>query len=262
VAKKHIFKRAMNPSNHRILIPADIQVNHDGPNTDITTTPQGQHLACFVGGMVALGGRIFNRQSDIDVAIQLTDGCIWTYNATASGIGPELYHFVACGGVDDKQTGVNCTWDEQKWQDAVRKYWWPADGLGSSVDNEKIEDVIRTRNLPLGMVDVSDRRYILRPEAIESVFVLYRVTGDPRWMDAAWNMFLHVEAHTRTEVAAAALEDVTTPYPKQVDSMESFWLAETLKYFYLVFSDWELVNLDKWVLNTEAHPLKRPVIEI
>ena len=38
--------------------------------------------------------------------------------------------------------------------------------------------------------------------------------------------------------------------------MESFWLAETLKYFYLLFEDPEVVSLDDYVLNTEAHPLK------
>jgi hypothetical protein len=103
---------------------------------------------------------------------------------------------------------------------------------------------------------------ILRPEAIESVFILHRITGDPIWMEKAWDMFLHIELHTRTQIAAAALDDVTLAEPRQVDSMESFWLAETLKYFFLLYSDWDLVNLDQWVLNTEAHPLRRPEFEV
>jgi mannosyl-oligosaccharide alpha-1,2-mannosidase len=45
---------------------------------------------------------------------------------------------------------------------------------------------------------------------------------------------------------------------QKMDSMESFWLAETLKYFYLVFEEWDVVSLDEFVLNTEAHPLRRP----
>jgi len=49
---------------------------------------------------------------------------------------------------------------------------------------------------------------------------------------------------------------VTNPNPTQEDSMESFWLAETLKYFYLLFSKPDLVSLDDYVLNTEAHPFK------
>jgi mannosyl-oligosaccharide alpha-1,2-mannosidase len=41
-------------------------------------------------------------------------------------------------------------------------------------------------------------------------------------------------------------------------SSQSFWLAETLKYFYLIFSPSDLINLDHFVLNTEAHPFRRP----
>jgi mannosyl-oligosaccharide alpha-1,2-mannosidase len=44
----------------------------------------------------------------------------------------------------------------------------------------------------------------------------------------------------------------------QVDKMESFWLAETLKYFYLIFAEPGVVSLDDYVLNTEAHPFRRP----
>ena len=36
---------------------------------------------------------------------------------------------------------------------------------------------------------------------------------------------------------------------------QSFFLAETLKYLYLLFSDDDLISLDQWVFNTEAHPL-------
>lgn len=36
---------------------------------------------------------------------------------------------------------------------------------------------------------------------------------------------------------------------------QSFFLAETLKYLYLTFSEDTVIPLDKWVFNTEAHPL-------
>jgi hypothetical protein len=39
------------------------------------------------------------------------------------------------------------------------------------------------------------------------------------------------------------------------NSMQSFYLAETLKYLYLLFSDEDVLPLDKFVFNTEAHPL-------
>lgn len=41
--------------------------------------------------------------------------------------------------------------------------------------------------------------------------------------------------------------------------MKTFWLGETVKYFYLIFSDSDLMSLDEYVFNTEAHPFRRPV---
>ena len=61
-----------------------------------------------------------------------------------------------------------------------------------------------------------------------------------------------------TEIAHAALDDCTVMNPPKADRMESFWMAETLKYFYLIFSEPNIVSLDEFVLNTEAHPFRRP----
>ena len=121
--------------------------------------------------------------------------------------------------------------------------------------------------LPPGMVDIDNPHYLLRPEAIESVFVMWRLTGDTTWQDKAWRMFQHVVRATGAapgtkgnQVAAAAIEDVTsTEESVPMDRMESFWLAETLKYFYLIFDEWDVLSLDDWVFNTEAHPFKRTV---
>lgn len=51
------------------------------------------------------------------------------------------------------------------------------------------------------------------------------------------------------------MTDVTNPNSPKDDTQQSFWLAETLKYLYLLFSPDEVVPLDKYVFNTEAHPL-------
>jgi hypothetical protein len=265
VAKKSLFQRALNQQNIPLIIPGDVRVTDSGDGSKIAVTPRGQHLTCFTGGMLGIAGRIFNRPADLEVAEQLTNACVWSYNSTASGIGPEIYQFVPCGGVDDSQTGEKCAYSDAKWHEAVRQSWKPrSDADPEETETQKkeiakeVEEVIRQRRLPPGFVDVQDKRYILRPEAIESVFIMYRITGDASWMDKAWEMFSQIEKKTRTAVAAAALDDVTKARPKQVDSMESFWLAETLKYFYLIFASWDTIDLDKWVLNTEAHPLRRP----
>jgi mannosyl-oligosaccharide alpha-1,2-mannosidase len=87
---------------------------------------------------------------------------------------------------------------------------------------------------------------------------MYRITGDPVWMEKGWNMWQAIIKAVRTEVAHSAVSDVYSETPLQNDAMESFWLAETLKYFYLLFSTPDVISLDEWVLNTEAHPFRRP----
>ena len=260
VAKKHLLRRALNPEDRPLMFFGDARVNRAG---EVKTVAQAQHLTCFAGGMVGMAARIFNRPADLDVAAQLTDGCVWSYNSTPSGIGPEIFTFVPC---DPDPAEDDCRWSEDRWYAAVAQHWRSSfKGGGAAQDDEgnpqptksELDEVIATQRLPTGIVRVEDRRYILRPEAIESVFMMHRLTADPRWAEAAWAMFEAVERHTRTPLAAAALDDITRPAPRQVDSMESFWLAETLKYFYLVFADPDVVSLDEWVLNTAAHPLRR-----
>lgn len=73
-------------------------------------------------------------------------------------------------------------------------------------------------------------------------------------------MWKAILTHVKTDYAHSAIHGVNSPWGTSfADKMESFWTAETLKYFYLLYSDPDVVSLDDWVLNTEAHPFKRPV---
>jgi mannosyl-oligosaccharide alpha-1,2-mannosidase len=80
------------------------------------------------------------------------------------------------------------------------------------------------------------------------LFILYRITGDPQYQEIAWKMFNAINKYTKTSISFAAIADVTAEDPGQIDSSESFWMAETLKYFYLIFSEPELLSLDDYVL--------------
>jgi hypothetical protein len=96
--------------------------------------------------------------------------------------------------------------------------------------------------------------YHLRPEIVESTYYLYRYTGDPQYRRMGEKIFNDFVKYCRTDAGYAALADVTTK--QQRDEMESFALAETFKYFYLLFASPRTLDFDKIVFNTEAHPLR------
>ncbi|KAJ8908480.1 hypothetical protein NDN08_005189 [Rhodosorus marinus] len=98
--------------------------------------------------------------------------------------------------------------------------------------------------------------YLQRPEVIEAQFYLWRHTKDPKYRAYAWKIFEAIQKHTKVPAGYCGLATVNGPSPTKKDSMESFFLAETLKYLYLIFSDDDVLPLDEWVFNTEAHPLK------
>jgi ER degradation enhancer, mannosidase alpha-like 2 len=97
--------------------------------------------------------------------------------------------------------------------------------------------------------------YHLRPEIVESTYYLYHYTGDPEYRHRGEKMFDDFVKYCRTESGYAALADVTSK--QQLDEMESFVLAETFKYFYLLFAPAGTLEFDKVIFNTEAHPLTR-----
>nr|XP_013222927.2 endoplasmic reticulum mannosyl-oligosaccharide 1,2-alpha-mannosidase [Columba livia] len=104
----------------------------------------------------------------------------------------------------------------------------------------------------------ADRHNLLRPETVESLFYMYRFTGDKKYQDWGWEILQNFNKYTRVPTGGyTSINNVQNPSnPEPRDKMESFFLGETLKYMFLLFSDdIDLINLDKYVFNTEAHPL-------
>ncbi|KAK5160206.1 hypothetical protein LTR04_004785 [Oleoguttula sp. CCFEE 6159] len=308
VIDKVLF-RPMVPGERDILVPGRYASNAQGEDGQLT--PESEHLACFAGGMFALGAKIFNRKGDLDIARRLTDGCVWAYESTTTGIMPELYQAVAC------ESRYECSWNETKWWDVLDPYraartkaLAPFPHLAPSTSIALVPTSAAVRAQPAALtsaavhVDLEKRQFdevpgaiaakafgtpVERPivatgnilggapavytspppplsheeyvkakiseerlppgfKTIESVFYMYRITGDDYWREKGWKMFMAIQKYTRVEYGYSAIDDVTKSAPELKDEMESFWLAETLKYFYLLFSDPELVSLDDWVL--------------
>lgn len=103
---------------------------------------------------------------------------------------------------------------------------------------------------------VTDDEYILRPESVESVYLMWKFTGLQKYRDFAWEMFKGINKSCRADKGFAEITGVDSERVRQRNSMESFFLAETLKYLYLTFSDSDLISPTEWVFNTEAHPVR------
>ncbi len=246
-AKEHLLFRPMvsedDEEGKDVLFVGDAEVTSESSAVD--HIPDGQHLSCFAGGMFGLGGKLFDIPDHLVIGERLARGCAWAYDAFPTGLMPEIFTIIPCKSVDGP-----CPFDEKRWE---------ADS-----------------NLKKGFKSARDPRYILRPEAIESIFLLYRMTGKEDLRELAWRMFEAIVKATETPLGHSAIEDVTVKgETTKTDSMEvscsrkwplsstgltllqSFFLAETLKYFYLIFSPPDLISLDEFVFNTEAHPFRR-----
>jgi len=97
--------------------------------------------------------------------------------------------------------------------------------------------------------------YALRPENIESSCYLYQATGDEKYLEMGRSFFESIRKYCRVSTGYTHLADVRTG--EKADGMQSFFLAETLKYLYLLFAPADTLDFRKVIFNTEAHPIFR-----
>ncbi|GAB5362708.1 hypothetical protein AAMO2058_000821200 [Amorphochlora amoebiformis] len=188
-----------------------------------------EHLSCFVPGMLALGSSVFdpilNRNHHRDIPLQAPEKELKLESRNHVELADKLLN--------------GC----------MESYEMMPTGLGP----EKFKFFI---NHPASSrIKVLESRYILRPETVESIFVMYRVTRDPKYREMGWAIFQAIETHCKVDCCYSGLRDVQSVDGELNNSMQSFFLAETLKYLYLLFSPHEEMAIDKFVWTTEAHPL-------
>lgn len=285
VAGTELTYRPNTPGNPDILLAGQVYVTRNGEKRKFE--PESSHLACFAGGMFAMGSRALGREQDYEVGRKLSTGCAWAYESMKKGIMPESFKVAAC------EDPKNCVYSRDKWVEALmiaegfadppisfrhtspeaaaindkymnRKLKEAAlkdanhddstpvhhaekrqidepvvDAAATKAAREKAlfltEDLIEMEDIPEGFIRLNDRRYILRPEAIESVWYMYRITGDVKWANQGFKMWQGVIDHVTvknddgSDGAASAIKDVNdltiTGKKDWEDSMESFWFG-------------------------------------
>lgn len=117
---------------------------------------------------------------------------------------------------------------------------------------------IEPEQIDYSTMQVTAAYYVLRPENIESAYYLYHFTKDEKYLRMGETYLNSIIKYCRTDAGFAALKSVITK--EKDDSMESFFLAETLKYLYLLFAPEKTLDFDGVIFNTEAHPVYRSKI--
>lgn len=219
--KKHLVDKS-KPSGLTFI--GELERGIGGP-----LSPKMDHLVCFYGGLLALG---------------------------------------ATNGLPLNEAKNSPFWSEDKAEDfklaeeltysCYKMYHDVTTGLSPEIvvfntDPNKEEDF---------MIKPADRHNLQRPETVESLYYMYQITKDEKYRKWGYEIFQNFQKYTRVvtsdgKISYTSLNDVTTTQPSYRDNMESFWLAETLKYLYLLFDDDSKISLDKYVFNTEAHPFPR-----
>ncbi|RDB23578.1 Mannosyl-oligosaccharide 1,2-alpha-mannosidase MNS3 [Hypsizygus marmoreus] len=193
--------------------------------------------------------------------------CWLTYADQPTGLAPDEVVMKTLEGKktwDAKGSQWRTSSNSFLWMDAM-KAWKRNGGRGPPPGVGDKKSVVYTNKGPQGKREperdysVKKAEYLLRPETVESLYILWRVTGDPKWRVRGRNIFQAIEKEAKTPTGYASLKSVKASPATLDDDMPSYFLAETLKYLYLMFIDEDPIPLDKWVFNTEAHPF--PVFE-
>ncbi|KAF2475760.1 mannosyl-oligosaccharide alpha-1,2-mannosidase-like protein [Lindgomyces ingoldianus] len=188
------------------------------------------HLACFAPGTILLGSKFYDQKHLRTFALALLEGCHHTYTSTPSKIGPEAWSWVPKFGYDDPVYTPETTRQKSEW--STSGFW------------------------------STNAQYRGRPEYVESLFYAWRIMGDLRYREWAWEAWQAMDTYCKAPYGYAQLKDVYRPRAEEwpgdgtarwTDMQESFWAAETLKYLYLTFSDADVASLDRWVFSTEGH---------
>ncbi|QIX00102.1 hypothetical protein AMS68_005619 [Peltaster fructicola] len=250
--KKHLLTYS-KPSNFLVLAERP-----NGLMKDLS--PKVDHLVCFMPGTIALattGGATLaqarkspswgaQQEEDMAIAEELMKTCWGMYKVTATGLAPEIAHF----NIYDPPKMYNDYSTKTMPRPKSPEKFEPANGPDFEGHYVGMEDYV---------IHQGDHHNLQRPETVESLFYMWRITGDEKYREWGWEMFKSFVQWTATPNGDgfSSLKDVTTTPPGYKDNMESFWLAETLKYFYLLFSSDDILPLTDVVFNTEAHALPR-----
>ena len=188
-------------------------------------SPKMDHLVCFMPGTIALGvtggltveeakkaGRWgAQEESEMNLAVELTKTCWGMYKIMVTGLAPEIAHFHVSDPAHMESDGV--------------------------LKSAELTDDPRAKWRDDYVIKHNDNHNLQRPETVESLFYMWRITGDPIYREWGWTMFESFVRYSAADDGAGytSLAHANEIPPILKDNMESFWLVSLKRSFLLSF---------------------------
>jgi mannosyl-oligosaccharide alpha-1,2-mannosidase len=184
---------------------------------DGALSPKVDHLVCFMPGTIALGatGGISEAEAkklpnwnskkdrDMKLARELMQSCWGMYKFMATGLAAEITNF----NVDNPPLPESADHEAPETFDDSKDAEWRKDFMVKGADVHNLQ----------------------RPETVESLFYMWRITGNVKYREWGWEMFNSFMNYTAVEEEGGftSLSNANIIPPLTRDNMESFWLVSS-----------------------------------
>ncbi|QLQ79309.1 hypothetical protein HG537_0B06570 [Torulaspora globosa] len=250
-------------------------------HVEVTRNYDMKFERCSLASILVLGSKVFGKPDYINFASNLTSGCFQLMQLFG-GLQPSELYMDPCENTD-------CSFDSKlKMERANDGLYYHTDSSSTDIavingknTNEAQQTIVifAAKQGPsiyeVGdlEVDVQSKQWkndpqrplwvnkmgpmgLLAPNAIEAVFYLYRITGDTKWRTMGREMFkTTVDNLQNVNVGAKGVWKVNELHENGHGLASSVWLSQTLKYFYLLFSDSSYLSFDEYVFTAGGHLL-------
>jgi mannosyl-oligosaccharide alpha-1,2-mannosidase len=216
---EEMWDQALNGVRKHLITyskPSGFTVLGERPNgISRDLSPKMDHLVCFMPGTIALGatGGLTEAEAkksptwsskndkDMQLARELMQTCWGMYKAMKTGLAAEITYFNVDYPAPPESAPHN-----------------PPEEFDPAEDAEWRQDFL---------IKPNDHHNLQRPETVESLFYMWRITGDVKYREWGWEMFKSFMNYTAVEMGGGftSLRNADTIPPEQLDNMESFWLV-------------------------------------
>jgi len=208
--RKHLITYT-EPSQFTIIGERPDGLTHD-------LSPKMDHLVCFMPGTIALaatGGltekearskKTWTEQNDKDMKLarELMHTCWGMYKYMATGLAAEITYFHVADPPPPESAPHSAPYSFDPDPEAP----WRRDFDVKPMDSHNLQ----------------------RPETVESLFYMWRITGETKYREWGWAMFKSFMNYTAVPDGGGftSLSNANILPPQTRDNMESFWLVSPL----------------------------------